>query len=100
MTGINLNVQNSYAALYSTSQAQFSNRTSGASAGTTPETTAISGGRGEKLTLSAEAIALSQQTTEPSVPTDETSLGAGAGIRPPDATSLGGGAGIRPVSTP
>jgi hypothetical protein len=82
MTGINLNVQNSYAALYNTSQTQTlqSNATS-----TAADSTVIR--RGEQLTLSAEAIALSQQTFQPAAPTEETTLGSGGGIRPPEAST-------------
>ncbi len=82
MTGINLNVQNSYAALYNTTQTQTVQSTATSAAS---DTTAIR--RGEQLTLSAEAIALSQQSFEPAAPTEETTLGSGGGIRPPEAST-------------
>lgn len=94
MTGINLNIQNSYAALYSTSKAQGGNLAGSASDLVTPASNP-----GERLTLSAEAIALSQQT-ESTVPPEQTPLGGGPGIRPPAVTPLGGGPGIRPPATP
>lgn len=80
MTAVNLNVQNSYATLYNTSQTQPVQSTT---VSTASDPTPIR--RGEQLTLSAEAIALSQQSFEPAAPTDETTLGSGGGIRPPDA---------------
>ena len=89
MTGINLNVQNSYAALYTASQTQTDNSAGSASI-TKPTIAAAS--PGEKLTLSAEAIALSQQP----VPTVETPLGGGPGVRPPSDSQFGGGPGVRP----
>jgi hypothetical protein len=85
MTSVNLNVQNSYAALYSTSLAQTNNQPRNINMGAAAETTANITGRGENLTLSAEAIALSQQTSEPTPPTEVTPLGSGGGIRPPNA---------------
>lgn len=101
MTGINLNVQNSYAAAYSAPLTQTNNVPRTALASTGPESTETFAERGEKLTLSAEAIALSQQTpAEQTSPVNETPSGGGAGIRPPEVTPLGGGAGIRPPLTP
>jgi hypothetical protein len=94
MTGINLNVQNSYAALYSASQTQTENSAGSASI-TKPTIAAAS--LGEKLTLSAEAIALSLQTSSP-IPTEETPLGGGPGVRPPSDSHFGGGPGVRPPS--
>jgi hypothetical protein len=96
MTSVNLNVQNSYAALYSTSLAQTNNQPRNMNIGSAAETAANITGRGENLTLSAEAIALSQQTSEPTPPTEVTPLGSGTGIRPPEVAPLGGGPGIRP----
>jgi hypothetical protein len=86
MTGINLNVQNSYAALYTTSQTQTQTQTAqSTTTSATSDTTTIR--RGEQLTLSAEAIALSQQTFKPAAPTEETTLGSGGGIRPPEVST-------------
>lgn len=99
MTGINLNIQNSYAALYSNTTAQTNTRPSGIDTGSVQGTTSTTG-RGEQLTLSAEAIALSQQTDKTTIPNEEALLGGGAGIRPPAVTSFGGGAGIRPPLDP
>jgi len=96
MTGINLNVQNSYAALYNTNLTQPDNTTRATTESAVSETKSIAISRGEQLTLSAEAIALSQQTAEPTPTSEQTPLGGGAGIRPPEVTPLGGGAGIRP----
>jgi len=56
--------------------------------------------RGEQVTLSAEAIALSQQPPAPNPPVDEKPTGGGEGIRPPESSTLGGGEGIRPPVTP
>jgi|GEM_PF-5535561 len=81
MTGVNLNVQNSYAALYSMSPTQTNSPLP------TGDTEASATSLGEKLTLSAEAIALSQQSFEPADPKEETTLGSGGGIRPPDAST-------------
>lgn len=81
MTGINLNVQNSYAALYNMSPTQTNSPPPAENA----EAGVIS--LGEKLTLSAEAIALSQQSFEPADPKEETTLGSGGGIRPPEAST-------------
>lgn len=100
MTGINLNVQNSYAALYNTNLTHTDNTTRTRTESSVSETKNTTLSQGEQLTLSAEAIALSQQTTVPIPPSEETPLGAGAGIRPPEATPLGGGAGIRPLTSP
>ena len=97
MTGINLNVQNSYAALYNTTQTQANSPPRSANAASTAESSTIS--RGEKLTLSAEAIALSLQIQDPGVSDKDTILGGGDGIRPPEANPLGGGDGIRPPFT-
>jgi hypothetical protein len=98
MTGINLNLQNSYTALYSNSATQTNTRPGNLDAGTAQG--ASPAGSGEKLTLSAEAIALSLQTDETTIPNEEALLGGGAGIRPPEVTTLGGGAGIRPPLAP
>jgi hypothetical protein len=87
MTGINLNVQNSYAALYSASLEQTNNQPRNINTGSSAENAANVIGRGENLTLSAEAIALSQQTSEPAPPTEVTPLGSGGGIRPPNAST-------------
>lgn len=98
MTGINLNVQSSYVGLYNGNLTKTENTARTLSESAVSETkTAI---KGERLTLSAEAIALSQQNAEPKPPSEETPLGGGAGIRPPETTPLGGGAGIRPLTTP
>lgn len=100
MTGINLNVQNSYAALYNSNLTPADNTTRTRPESSVSETKNTTVNRGEQLTLSAEAIALSQQTTVPTPPTEETPLGGGPGIRPPAVTPLGGGPGIRPPATP
>jgi hypothetical protein len=101
MTGINFNVQNSYAALYNTNLTQPDNTTRATTESAVSEIKSTAISRGEQLTLSAEAIALSQQTAEPTPPADVTPTGGGEGIRPPAATPLGGGEGIRPpAATP
>lgn len=95
MSGINLNLQNSYAALYSSSISKTDNPLGGP---LPAETASKTTNQGEKLTLSPEAIALSQQAENPEQ-IEETPQGGGAGIRPPESTPLGGGAGIRPPLT-
>lgn len=95
MTGINLNAQNSYAVLYNSTLTQTTNAPRATNAITAAESTNNNANVGEKLTLSAEAIALSQQSSEP-IPPEETPLGGGPGIRPPASDPLGGGPGIRP----
>lgn len=94
MTGINFNIQNSYAALYTMSPTQTNS--------TPPAENAAAGAvsRGEKLTLSAEAIALSQQSFEPADTKDETTLGSGGGIRPPEASTGNLNAAIAPTLIP
>jgi hypothetical protein len=98
MTGINLNAQNSYAVLYNSTLTQTTSAPRATNATSVAESTNNNASVGEKLTLSAEAIALSQQSSEPTPP-EETPLGGGAGIRPPAETPLGGGGGIRPPET-
>ncbi len=95
MTGVNLNVQNSYAALYSTSMAPTSAPKSNG-VNTEANAAATTSVSGEKLTLSAEAIALSQQTSEPVNPPDDTTLVGGGGIRPPAAPVVDGDTAIPP----
>jgi hypothetical protein len=99
MTGINLNVQNSYAALYSTSLTATDNTTHNITNGTTSEVTSTIG-RGEKLTLSAEARALSQQSFKPTDTPPATTLGVGFGVRPPAVKQSDDSADIRPPEAP
>ncbi|MBU2181201.1 MAG: hypothetical protein KJ930_17400 [Gammaproteobacteria bacterium] len=98
MTGINLNVQNNYAALYNNSALQTDTRPGASNTASVQGASPI--GSGEKVTLSAEAIALSLQNDETTIPNEDALLGGGAGIRPPAVTTLGGGAGIRPPLAP
>ncbi len=98
MTGINLNTQNSYAALYNSTQMQSNSRLATASIVASPVD--LGQNSGEQVTLSAEAIALSQQPPPFNPPVDEKPTGGGEGIRPPESSTLGGGEGIRPPVTP
>ncbi len=98
MTGINLNIQNSYASLYNSTQIQSNSRVATSSIVT--DLADLGTNRGEQMTLSAEAIALSQQTPVPNSSVDEKPTGGGEGIRPPESSTLGGGEGFRPLITP
>ena len=100
MSGINLNVQNNYAALYNATQTQNNPRVANASV--SAQSVDIAANRGEQVTLSAEGIALSQQPPIPNTFVDETPTptGGGEGIRPPESSTLGGGEGIRPPIAP
>jgi hypothetical protein len=100
MTGINFNVQNSYAALYTTSQPKLAEATSSISAPKTSESFS-----GEKLTLSTQAIELFQQEQKNSDSQQVSPASNGFGVRPPpftppptEVTPASNGFGVRPPS--
>lgn len=100
MTGINLNVQNNYAALYSASSQQAINQATPAD--TLPTRSNLTDS-GEKLTLSTAAIQRLQQEQQDTDSQINSPASNGFGLRPPpassnnaDATPTSNGFGLRP----
>ena len=81
MTGINFNVQNSYAALYTATQAQPNSSPQATNVGSNVDSANTI--QGEKLTLSDEAIALLQEAQKNVDAPVFTPASNGFGLRPP-----------------